>query len=223
MGLFNRSRRPAAEQVLADFMTEHSLVAPTVEHVDELLPHSIQVADAHQLRHWTSDFTWRWWGGTGTLPGGVLGTIARVEIWDREQHNDTFDTVRLPAPAATLLPTVEVKGPTFSDLRAYDGHRMSDIPFRPGESQKAELDGVGRRYKARVPRGADPTTVASVLHSEFVSWLAAAGPPFCFELFDGWISVFRLDRSTGNRTDETFYPGLCDAAARFAAACVERT
>lgn len=217
MGLFGRSRRQPAEEVLAEFIAAHRLAAPVIDIVDELLPRSCQVVDAHQLRQRASDYGWRWWGGQGMLPGGIEGSVARVEIWDKEQHQDVFDVVRAPAPAGALLPTVEITGPTHGDLRAYGGHRMSDVPFRPGEAQRVDLAEVGRAYKARVPRGAAPAVVARAVSPELTTWLAATRPPFCFELFDGWLSVFRLDRSGG--ADDAFYPGLCDAARRFRAAC----
>ncbi len=220
MGFFDRSprpRRPPAEEVLGGFIEANRLATPVVGIVDELLPRSCQVADAHQLQKRASDYGWRWRGGTGVLPGGIDGTIARVEIWDKEVHHDVFDVVRAPAPRLGLLPTVEIQGPTHGDLHAYGGHRMSDVPFRPGEYQKADLAGVGRPYRARVPRGVDRALVDRVLHAEFVAWLAATRPPFCFEWFDGWVSVFRLDRS--GEADDAFYPSLCEAAGRFAAAC----
>jgi len=86
-----------------------------------------------------------------------------------------------------------------------------------GKARKVSLPDVHRRHKARVARTDDPAAIEAVFNPGFVGWLATTDPPFCFELFDGWMTVFRLEHRP--EPEERLYPALCDAAARFAGAC----
>lgn len=205
------------DEWLARFAGEHALSPVEGAEVDDLLPRSCQVADAHQLHVRGSNRGWRWVAYRGALPGGIEGTIAHVHLWDQATEEDVFDIVRAPLAGATLVDTLEIQGPVRGDLRAYGGHRMSDVPFPAGTYRPVKLDGVPRRFRVRVPRSADPSAVDRVLDPGFVTWLGTEDPPFCFELYDGWLSVFRTEQRPEPEAD--LYPGLCDAAARFAAAC----
>ncbi|MBK6503431.1 MAG: hypothetical protein IPG03_14100 [Candidatus Microthrix sp.] len=215
MGFFRSSRTPAPD-LLHAFAQAQGLVRPQNPEVDDFLPRSCQVVDAHQLHSRWNDYRYVYYAFVGTLPGGIEGGIAHVNISGNEVDNDCFDIVRAPAPQDVLVPTLEVQGPLNGDLRAYGGHRTADVPFRAGDARTWSLPGA-RRHRARVPSAVDEATAATMFDSGFGTWVAETNPPFSFELFDGWISVFRLE--SREEPDAAVYPALCDATARFAAAC----
>ena len=215
MGFFRSSQTPAPD-LLHEFAQAHGLLPVEDTQVDDYLPRSCQVVDAHQLHSRSNDYGYVYYAFEGMLPGGIQGGIGFVNISGRHVSNDCFEIVRAPAPPDALVSALEVQGPLRGDLRAYGGHRTADVPFKVGDARKRDLPGV-RHHRARVPRDADDATVAMMFDTGFAAWLAATDPPFSFELFDGWISVFRLE--SRETPDADIFPALCDATARFAAAC----
>ena len=78
MGFFRSSQTPAPD-LLHAFAQAHGLLPVEDTQVDDYLPRSCQVVDAHQLHSRSNDYGYVYYAFEGMLPGGIQGGISNGE------------------------------------------------------------------------------------------------------------------------------------------------
>jgi hypothetical protein len=151
---------------------------------------------------------------TGTLPGGVEGTLAHYTFHVRTQSSQgRSSSVAYPHTVVlTQLPesAIFVKRLTCHSHRRLKTATLFGLDFSSDEEVHLESSVVRERFQIRTSGGQDQAWLRELFTPTFVDWLATQTPEeFSFELVDGLLVVGVGERY--NRAD--YLDWFCGVAA----------
>jgi hypothetical protein len=152
---------------------------------------------------------------SGSLPGGVTGTLAHYTFYVRRQSNDNR-TRYVPYPQTVVLTqlpesailvkhlTVHGEGP-LKTLTLFGADFSNDVDVVEFESTA-----LGKRFQIKTSETQDQGWIRELFSPVFIDWLATSTPKeFSFELVDGLLVVAVGERY--NRADQLDW--FCGVAA----------
>lgn len=155
---------------------------------------------------------------TGTLPGGLQGTLAHYTYVVRSSSGSggNRQSRRIPYPNTVVLAQLPETTTYVRKLLCYGGGRLGGraslfgLDFSGDDEVELESTALRERYRITTASGQDQAWLRELFTPVFIDWLAtAAKPEFSFELVDGLLVVSIADRL--GRADDIDW--LCQAAA----------
>jgi hypothetical protein len=140
---------------------------------------------------------------TGTLPGGLGGTLAHYTYLVRSSSGSGSNrsTRYIPYPNTVVLVQLPETAAHLRKLLCYGGRRLGGraslfgLDFSGDDKVELESSALRERYRITTASGQDQAWLRELFTPIFIDWLAtSARPEFSFELVDGLLVVSVADR-----------------------------